>query len=132
MVVRLYSQYVRGFPTGEGKGRISRYLHNEVQPLVLKKMLDIVMNVDNAALCSLTEGLQKLRIKDVPGGKVGTMVSYLKGALLLLQNCAAIPTETMGLLNNVMSFADCKDFTDYMNSIYFSSKRTNTMGDYMC
>ena len=100
-------------------------------PLVLKKMLDIVMNVDDAALRSLTEGLQNLRMKDVPGENVGTVVSYLKGALLLLQNCGAIPTDAMGLLNDVMSSADCKDFTDYMKSIYFASKRTNTVGEYM-
>ena len=70
-------------------------------------------------------------MKDVPGKNVGTVVSYLKGALLLLQNCAVIPTDAMGLLNNVMSSADCKDFTEYMKSIYFTSKRTNTVGDYM-
>ena len=70
---------------------------------MLKKMLDIVMNVDDAALWSLTGGLQNLRMKDVPGENVGTVVSYLKGALLLLQNCAAIPTDAMGLLNDVQS-----------------------------
>ena len=100
-------------------------------PLVLKKMLDIVMNVDDAALRSLTEGLQSLRMKDVPGENVGTVVSYLKGALLLLQNCSAIPTDAMGLLNDVMSSADCSEFTNYMQSIYFASKRTGTVGDYM-
>ena len=30
-----------------------------------------------------------------------------------------------------MSLADCSDFTDYMKSIYFASKRSNTVGDYM-
>ena len=89
-----------------------------------------MINVNDAALRSLMEG-QNLRMKDVPGENVGTVVSYLKGALLLLQNCAAIPTDAMGLLNDVMSSADCKDFTDYMKSIYFASKRTNTVGDYM-
>ena len=98
---------------------------------MLKKMLDIVMNVDNAALHSLTEGLQNLRMKDASGENVGTVVKYLKGALLLLNNCAAIPTNTMGLLNDVMSSADCKYFTDYMKLIYFALKRTNTVGDYM-
>ena len=75
-------------------------------PLVLKKTLDIVMDVDDTALRLLTESLQHLRMKDVPGKKVGTVVSYLKGDLLLLQNCSAISTDTMGLLNDVMSSAD--------------------------
>ena len=99
-------------------------------PLVLKKMLDIVMNDNDAALPSLMEGLQNLRMKDVPGENIGTVVSYLKGTLLLLQNCAAILTDVMGILNNMMSSADCKYFTDYMKLIYFALKRTNTVGDY--
>ena len=57
--------------------------------LVLKKKLDIMMDVDDAALRLLTESLQNLRIKDVPGENVGTVVSYLKGALVLLQNSFA-------------------------------------------
>ena len=86
-------------------------------PSVLKKTLDIVMDVDDAALRSLTESLQNLWMKDVPGKNVGTVASYLKGSLLLLQNCGAIPTNTMGLLNDVMSSDDYDDFTDYMKSI---------------
>ena len=50
----------------------------------MKKMLDIVMDIDDLALQSLTEGLQNLRMKDVPGENVEMAVSYLKGALLLL------------------------------------------------
>ena len=92
-------------------------------PLVLKKTLGIVMDVDDSALRSLTEALQNLQMKDVAGWNVGTVVSYLTGALILLQSCGAIPTNVMGLLNNVMVLADCKDFTAYMKSIYFASKR---------
>ena len=92
-------------------------------PLVLKKMLDIVMDVDDSALCSLTEALQNIRITEVPGENVRTVVSYVKGALLLLQNCVAVPTETMGIINNVMISAKYDEFTDYMTSIYFVLKR---------
>ena len=70
-------------------------------------------------------------MKDVPGENMGMVVSYLKGALLLLQNCGVILTNTMGLLNGVMTSTDCLEFTEYMKSIYFASKRTNTVGDYM-
>ena len=92
------------------------------RPLVLKKTLDIVMDVDNSALRSLTKALQTLRVKDMAGENVGTVVSYLKGALLLLQNCGAIPTNVMGLLNDVMVSADCEDFIAYMHLIYFALK----------
>ena len=100
-------------------------------PLVLKKTLDIVMYVDDSTLRSLTEALQTLRMKDVAGENMSTIVSYLKGALLLLQNCGAIPTDIMGLLNDVMVSADCKEFTSYMKSIYFASKRNSSGQGYM-
>ena len=44
--------------------------------LALKKMSDIVVDVDDSALCSLTGSLQLLRLKDVTGKHVGTGVSY--------------------------------------------------------
>ena len=46
--------------------------------LILKKILDIVMDVDDSVLQSLMESIQNLRMKDVPGKNVGTLVSYLK------------------------------------------------------
>ena len=97
-------------------------------PLIFKKMIDIVMDLDNLALRLLTESMQNFRMKDVVGENVGTVVSYLKGALVLLQNCSAIPMDTMGLLNDVMVSADCDEFTGYMTSIYFASKRENSVG----
>ena len=74
-------------------------------PLVLKLALDIVMDIDDSALQSLTQNLQSLRMKDVPGENVGVVVSYLKGALLLLGNCGKIPTDVMGLLNDTFCSA---------------------------
>jgi len=86
-------------------------------------MLDIVMDVDDSALRLLMQNLQTLRMKDVPGENVGTIVSYLKGALSLLGNCNKIPTDVMEVLNDTFCSAACDDFTDYMKAIYFSHKR---------
>lgn len=55
-------------------------------PLVLKKTLELIMDVDDVALRSLTEALKRLQMKDVAGENMGTVVSYLKGSLLLLKN----------------------------------------------
>ena len=57
-------------------------------------------------------------------------VSYLKGAIMLLQNCDKIPTDTMCLLNNVMTLVDCDEFTKYMKIIYFTSKRNKHLTTY--
>ena len=62
---------------------------------------------------------------------MGTVVNYLKVAIFLRQNCAAIPMDTMGLLNDAIVSADCDEFTGYMTSIYFVSKRENLVGGYM-
>ena len=58
-----------------------------------------------------------------------TVISYFKGALLLLQNCSAIPTDVLGFLNDVMVLAGCDEFTAYMRSIYFASKRESSAGE---
>ena len=89
------------------------------------------MDFDDSAIRSLTKALQNLQMKDVAGDNVGTMVSYLKGALLLLQNCGPIPTDVMGLLNDVMVLVDYEEFTPYMTSIYFASKRNSSKTGYM-
>ena len=91
--------------------------------LVLNLMFDIIMDVDDSALRALTQSLQTLRLKDVPGENVCAAVSYLKGALLLLQSCLGLPTDAMGLLNNVMGSADCDELSGFMNLVYFDHKR---------
>ena len=92
-------------------------------PLVLKMMLDIVMNVDDAVLQSLVQSIQSLRMKEIAGENVGTVVSYLKGAVMLLQNCTVLPMDLVGLLNDIMLSAENNDFTSFMKSVYFDHKR---------
>ena len=41
---------------------------------------------------------------------------------MLLQNCDTVPIDTLGLLNDIMTFTDCDNFTEYMKSIYFAPK----------
>jgi len=88
-------------------------------PLILKLMLDIIMDVDNSALCAITTSLQTLWLKDVPGENVCTAVSYLKGVLILLKNYSELPTDTTGLLNDIIISADCDEFSGFMNSVYY-------------
>ena len=92
-------------------------------PLILKLMLDIIMDVDNSVLRVLTTSLQTLWLKNVPGENIYTAVGYLKGALMLLHNRSELPTDTMGLLNNIMISSDCDEFSGFMNSVYYDHKR---------
>ena len=70
--------------------------------LVLQLMLDIIMEIDDNVLRALTQIFQNLCRKDLPSKNIYTAVSYLKGAILLLQNCSGLPTDTIWLLNNMM------------------------------
>ena len=63
----------------------------------------------------------------MPGKHVYTAVSYLKGALILLQNCSDLSIDIMGLLNNIMVSADCKEFSGFMNLVYFDHQRRMRM-----
>ena len=44
-------------------------------PLDFKLMIDIVLDVEDSALRSMTQSLQTMRLKDVPGENVATAVS---------------------------------------------------------
>jgi len=92
-------------------------------PLILKLMIEIIMDVNNSALHTLTTSFQNFRLKDEPGENVYKAVSYLKGALMLLQNCSEHPTDTMGLLNDIMISVDCNKLSGFMNSVYYDHKR---------
>ena len=56
-------------------------------------------------------------------GNVYTAVIYLKRALLLMHNYTGLPTDTMGLLNDMMGLVDCDEFTGFMNLVYFDHKK---------
>jgi len=85
-------------------------------PLVLKLALDIFIDIDDSALRSLTQNLQNLRMKDLLGENVGTIVSYLEGALLLLENFNRLSTDTVRLLNDTFYLTECDKFTNFKAS----------------
>ena len=58
-------------------------------------------------------------MKDIEGENVGTVVSYLKGALLLLKNCTELLTDTHGILSDIMTSATNEDFCGYIEIIYY-------------
>ena len=84
------------------------------------------MDVEDSASRLLVQSLQALRMKDIEGENVRTVVSYLKGALLLLKNCADIPTDTHGLLSDIMTSASNDEFCGYTKSIYYKQKRSRS------
>jgi len=62
-----------------------------------------------------------------------TAVSYLKGALLLIQHFLGLPIYTMWLVNKSMGSADCDELSGCMNSVYFEHKRkTRTISHQEC
>ena len=90
---------------------------------MLKPIFDIVTNVNDAALRLLVQSIQTIRMKDIVGEHVGTVVSYLKGVVMLLQNCTMLLMDLINLLNDLMISAENTDFTSFMKSVYFDHKR---------
>lgn len=57
------------------------------------------------------------------GEVFGTVVSYLKGLLMLIQSSGCLPTDTMGLLSDIMCSDECNDLSEFMKIVYVSPKR---------
>ena len=73
----------------------------KVGGLVLKKMVGVIIDVDDSAMRILIQNLQVLQLVNV-GENVGTVVSFLKGALMLIKNCALLLADTTVLMNDTM------------------------------
>ena len=67
-------------------------------------------------------------MKDIVGETVGTLVSYLKGGLLLFKNYINLLTDTFGLLNNIMMLVTNLELCDYMKLIHYKRKKNKTKG----
>ena len=56
------------------------------------------------------------------GDNVSTVVSYLKGTVLLLQNFTDLPTDLIGLLHEIIASAKNEDFAAFIKALYFNHK----------
>ena len=54
--------------------------------LLFKMMLDVVIDVEDSSLRSITDHINTVRMKEIPGGNIGPIKSYLKGVILLPDN----------------------------------------------
>ena len=106
------------------EGLVGVSLEEQIGLLTFMVMLGLIMDVDAAVLRSLTQSVQNFRLQNILVKDVSTDASYLKGALLLIQNCCeALPIDTLGLLNDIMCSASNINFNRYMKSMYYKHKR---------
>ena len=94
-------------------------------------MLNIVMDVEDLYLHLLVQSLQTLQVKDIEGENVATFISCLKVALLIFKNCADLPIDTHGLMNNIITSASNNDFMGYMKYIYYNQKQPKRGFDFL-
>lgn len=64
------------------------------------------------------------------GGNTSTVVSHLKGAVLLLQNYTDLPTDLIGLLHDILASAKNEDFVAFIKALYFNHKMKTTEVSY--
>ena len=86
-------------------------------------MITIVMDVDYSAIISLTQGFQLMWLKDILGDNVISVMSNLKGILMLLRSCSKLSTSTMCVLKDAVCSALCDEFSGSVPSVYFDHKR---------
>jgi len=79
---------------------------------MFKKVLELIIDVDDIALKYLTKSLQSLRKKDVAKKNMGTVSSYVKRVLLFPKSFSATLTDVIGLLNDLMVLVDCAEFVN--------------------
>ena len=57
------------------------------------------------------------------GENARIMASYLKGALMILQNCDGLPTDTIVLLKNSMCSAEYNELSELMKILSINHKQ---------
>ena len=72
-----------------------------------------------------------LQLKDIPMENIGTATTYLKGILILIQNCSQIPSDTTGLLSNIMHLTNYDEIFGLINLVYYNNKLGSNKIDYL-
>ena len=93
-------------------------------------MLEFVMDVEDSALYLLVQSVQVLWMKNVSGENVLTVVSYLKGTVLLLQNCTDLPIDLIGILHDILTSARNEDVTALIKAMHFNHKMKTKVVNY--
>jgi len=58
------------------------------------------------------------------------VVSYLKSAVFLLQNCTHLPADLIELLHNILASAKDEEFAAFIKALYFNYKMKTKYASY--
>ena len=88
-------------------------------PTYLKLLLGLILSTSQKSLRSLTDKVQILRITDFPGENATKAVSFIRGAVLILSNNDAAPTDLVPLVLRIFSSSTCTKFKTHVDNIDF-------------
>ena len=86
-------------------------------PSYLKLLHTLVMSTSEKSLRSLTNKLSTLSIQDFDGENVTRAVSFIRGAILILQDNGALPTDIITQVLAIFKKSACEPFRIHVTNI---------------
>ena len=83
-------------------------------PTYLKLLMGLIVATSEKSLRSLLDKVAKLKLSDFNGEDVNKAVSFLRGAILILKDNNALPTDFNTLLLKTFKQTSCDDFKSFV------------------
>lgn len=83
-------------------------------PTYLKLLMNLIVATSEKSLRSLLDKVAKLKLTDFNGEDVNKAVSFLRGALLILRDNNALPSDFCTLLIKIFKQTSCEDFRSFV------------------
>ena len=83
-------------------------------PTYLKLLMNLIVATSEKSLRSLLDKVAKLKLSDFNGEDVNKAVSFLRGALLILRDNDALPSNFGTLLIKIFKQTSCEDFRSFV------------------
>ena len=83
-------------------------------PTYLKLLMGLIVATSEKSLRSLLDKVGKLKLSDFNGEDVNKAVSFLRGAILILQDNNALPNDFNTLVMKIFKSTSCDDFKSFV------------------
>ena len=86
-------------------------------PTYLKLLMNLIVATSKKSLRSLLNKVSSLKLSDFDGEDVNKAVSFLRGAVLILKDNDALPSDFLTLVINIFKQTSCATFASYVTTI---------------
>ena len=86
-------------------------------PVYFKLMMDTVFNDSDKAMRGLLVRVQEMKLTDYAGEDVRKAGSFLRGTVMILENCSFTPPDLGQLIIKFFKTGTCDEFTQHINAL---------------